>query len=487
LIINSVGNADLNWTVTVTNVGGGASHLLVNGAASTNGTILSGGAPQTVTVTYDGIGLPDPSEQNWVLEVTSNDPQNNDPGEEIDVNLQVFVADVWFTCVADTVSTGQHRLSVSSCLELFDQDKDGGGFFAYADSAEWGYSASPFITRLDGASKRAWRNVFFTGSERVRSLNQSFRAQSAMSVARTGASDIATGVASNTDTTIEINYEITTFKGVGLRKAFVVEMTLENITGGSMTGVDWGALGDIDVTDDSTTSAENKGFGSASKGYIGMQGVQPDSDNAVLAYYDLYAALFHVPLDGGCTKNGARDAQILDNNDYVFGSVGGYRTDSVYDVVDRFGATAGTWGVNTYNSTNDDTVSDLNAVFISGFNQTLAPATPVTYAFGFAVSDVSILDLETTIQAVRLEVNAACGCPITLTGDVNGSNTITSADIIYLVGYVFKGGPQPQPCIAAGDVNCSGTVTSADIIYLVGYVFKGGAAPCNACTSTAPC
>lgn len=74
-------------------------------------------------------------------------------------------------------------------------------------------------------------------------------------------------------------------------------------------------------------------------------------------------------------------------------------------------------------------------------------------------------------------------CPIVLTGDVNLSTTITSADIIYLVGYVFKGAAEPLPCAASGDVNCSGTVTSADIIYLVGFVFKSSAPPCDACTS----
>lgn len=74
-------------------------------------------------------------------------------------------------------------------------------------------------------------------------------------------------------------------------------------------------------------------------------------------------------------------------------------------------------------------------------------------------------------------------CPIVLTGDVNLSTTITSADIIYLVGYVFKGTAEPLPCAASGDVNCSGTVTSADIIYLVGFVFKSSAPPCDACTS----
>jgi hypothetical protein len=75
-------------------------------------------------------------------------------------------------------------------------------------------------------------------------------------------------------------------------------------------------------------------------------------------------------------------------------------------------------------------------------------------------------------------------CSIVMTGDVNTNGSITSADIIGMVNFVFKGGAHPQPCDAAGDVNCSGSVTSADIIGLVNFVFKGGAPPCDACTSS---
>lgn len=76
-------------------------------------------------------------------------------------------------------------------------------------------------------------------------------------------------------------------------------------------------------------------------------------------------------------------------------------------------------------------------------------------------------------------------CLITVNGDMNNSNTVTSADIITLVGYVFKGAACPLPCCAAGDVNCSGSVTSADIITLVGHVFKGGPVPCDICNGSA--
>jgi hypothetical protein len=67
---------------------------------------------------------------------------------------------------------------------------------------------------------------------------------------------------------------------------------------------------------------------------------------------------------------------------------------------------------------------------------------------------------------------------MTLPGDCNADGNTTSADIIYLVNYVFKSGPD-TPVSGHGDVNCSGTVTSADVIYLVNYVFKSGLSPCS--------
>jgi cysteine-rich repeat protein len=90
--------------------------------------------------------------------------------------------------------------------------------------------------------------------------------------------------------------------------------------------------------------------------------------------------------------------------------------------------------------------------------------------------------------------NSSCqvegSCLVTNTGDINNNGVITSADIIALVNYVFKGGLRPQPCAAAGDVNCSGNVNSSDIIFLVNRVFKSGPAPCDVCTlvpGTWPC
>jgi len=62
-------------------------------------------------------------------------------------------------------------------------------------------------------------------------------------------------------------------------------------------------------------------------------------------------------------------------------------------------------------------------------------------------------------------------------GDANFDGVVTSADVIFLVNYVFKAGPPPSPFEIAGDLDCSGVITSGDIIDLVNYVFRGGPPP----------
>lgn len=65
-----------------------------------------------------------------------------------------------------------------------------------------------------------------------------------------------------------------------------------------------------------------------------------------------------------------------------------------------------------------------------------------------------------------------------LRGDVNHDKNVTIADIVYLVSFLFKRGPQPYPVLQVGDANCDGKVTIADVVYLVAYLFKSGPAPC---------
>jgi aminopeptidase N len=62
-------------------------------------------------------------------------------------------------------------------------------------------------------------------------------------------------------------------------------------------------------------------------------------------------------------------------------------------------------------------------------------------------------------------------------GDVNRDGEIDAGDVLYLVNYLFTGGPEPIP-MQSGDVNCDGIVDIIDVIYLINYLFIAGPSPC---------
>ena len=63
-----------------------------------------------------------------------------------------------------------------------------------------------------------------------------------------------------------------------------------------------------------------------------------------------------------------------------------------------------------------------------------------------------------------------------ITGDANTDGEINIADIVYLINYLFIGGPPPTP-IVAGDANCDGKTNVVDVVYLINYLFIGGPPP----------
>jgi hypothetical protein len=64
-----------------------------------------------------------------------------------------------------------------------------------------------------------------------------------------------------------------------------------------------------------------------------------------------------------------------------------------------------------------------------------------------------------------------------LPGDADDSGEIDIDDVVYLIAYIFSGGPPPDP-IEAGDADCSGDIDIDDVVYLIAYIFSGGPAPC---------
>ncbi len=64
-----------------------------------------------------------------------------------------------------------------------------------------------------------------------------------------------------------------------------------------------------------------------------------------------------------------------------------------------------------------------------------------------------------------------------LNGDVNHDGIVNVSDAVYLINYIFAGGPYPIPWAAGVHIDPSATVSISDVVFLINYIFAGGPAP----------
>jgi hypothetical protein len=61
-------------------------------------------------------------------------------------------------------------------------------------------------------------------------------------------------------------------------------------------------------------------------------------------------------------------------------------------------------------------------------------------------------------------------------GDVNNDLIIDLGDVLYLISYLYKGGPAPDP-LWLGDCTCDIIIELGDLLFLISYLYKGGPPP----------
>ena len=73
-------------------------------------------------------------------------------------------------------------------------------------------------------------------------------------------------------------------------------------------------------------------------------------------------------------------------------------------------------------------------------------------------------------------------------GDANADGLVDMSDAIYLLNFLYTGGPAPRPLgcepfadFHNGDVNGDTRLDISDPIYILSYEFLGGAAPVQGC------
>jgi len=85
-----------------------------------------------------------------------------------------------------------------------------------------------------------------------------------------------------------------------------------------------------------------------------------------------------------------------------------------------------------------------------------------------------LAELQANIAAARAWV---VGRPLMLCGDVNESGSCELGDVVMLISYLYKNGPQPSPPLFRADANNSCQVELGDVVYLITYLYKNGPLP----------
>jgi hypothetical protein len=78
--------------------------------------------------------------------------------------------------------------------------------------------------------------------------------------------------------------------------------------------------------------------------------------------------------------------------------------------------------------------------------------------------------------------NSPVNLPVTLwvytLGDANGDGIVNITDVVYIIDYIFNGGPAPIPLPFVGDADCNHRTDISDAVYLIAWIFSGGPPPC---------
>jgi hypothetical protein len=71
-------------------------------------------------------------------------------------------------------------------------------------------------------------------------------------------------------------------------------------------------------------------------------------------------------------------------------------------------------------------------------------------------------------------------------GDVNNDTIIEVSDLVFLINYLYRNGPEPicDPITCCGDVNLDGIIEVSDLVFLINYLYRNGPAPCSGVISS---
>jgi hypothetical protein len=230
--------------------------------------------------------------------------------------------------------------------------------------------------------------------------------------------------------------------------------------------------------DDRGCSAEQtRDGGYIIAGYYGSSGLpeysvyliktDPEGDTLWTRNYYREGSWWNLSLDCALTKDGGYivtgftiDLALLDQDVYLI------KTDAEGDTIWTRTYGGANWEVGkavrpTYDGGGDSPYEVLQA---SDGGYLVVGASSSS---GAGASDMHLLKISAFRKAI-------------LAGDSNGDGEVNIGDVVYLINYLFRQGPSPEP-LELSDNNCDWTVNLGDVVYLLNYLFRSGPVPGYGC------
>ncbi len=128
----------------------------------------------------------------------------------------------------------------------------------------------------------------------------------------------------------------------------------------------------------------------------------------------------------------------------------------------------------------EDNYGEIYLIYQSGSIYKIVPDQAITDCNANGLADSCEIFYGTAPDTNSNGVPDACDPVGPVCGDADGNSIVTISDAVYLINYIFSGGPAPSP-LSAGDADCNSIITISDAVYLINYIFAGGPAPCASC------
>jgi hypothetical protein len=469
------GLADNDFTIGITYTSGSGWMS----AAPTSGTISAGlNNTQDVTLTFTAPpSAPDPSV--WVGKITVVHEAVGSP-REIPVCLLVTSdfqypksTDLATTCKRIRLWNDGHLVN-NAAGYAFNYLADCDTFNSNTTSNIYLYDGSPVVCRINGTD-----TLRFSAYSKAYTDADGMRPLAPWTIDNTNADYTkASTMFSTADTTVGFlaDYYIPTAAG---NCEFIIEkLRFFNMTASTLNGVLVGEFIDWDVPSDS--GSNNGSDYSLANGLIYQFGGEYNQDDSTEALCDQESSDRYAGIAAGPNTT-FKNGMTLDNATYVYTS-GPYGSLAPLPPGAIYAKMKNNDGFSKFTSSDPDSLyTDLSTLITFGeYNLKTTDTICVVKVLASSKTGLTAFNNAITAGKAFITAHAGMGCAAAsccnLAGDANNDGKVNVGDAVYIISYVFRGGPAPI-CLLEGDANADGKVNVGDAVYIISYVFRGGPAP----------